>query len=97
MVTKNIAVLDPTARHGGKEISIAPRVNDLNDKVVGFLWNTKPNGDLLLLRIKEQLSRRFRLAGTNWHRKPGSSVPVDAATIEELAHTSDLVITATGD
>jgi len=97
MVTKTITVLDPTSTHGGKEISTAPRVNDLNNKVVGFLWNTKPNGDLLLLRIIERLSQRFRLAGTNWHQKPGASVPADAAIIEELAQTSDLVITATGD
>ncbi len=98
MVTKTIVVLDPTVTHAGKKIPIAPRVHDLNDKVVGFLWNSKPNGDLLLLRIKEQLSQRFRLGGTNWRQKSsGASVPVDTATIEELARTCDLVIAATGD
>ena len=97
MVTKTITVLDPTAKPGVKEISIAPRVHDLNDKVIGFLWNTKPNADLLLLRIKEQLSQRFHLAGTTWQQKIGAAVSAPADIIEELAQTSDLVINAIGD
>ncbi len=97
MITKTITVLDPTARPRIKEISIAPRVHDLNDKVLGFLWNGKPNGDLLLLRIKEQLSKRFQLAGTNWHEKRGAAISAEAAAIEELTHTSALVINAIGD
>jgi len=94
MVTKTIAVLDPTAKPSVKEISIVPRVHDLNDKIVSFLWNRKPNGDILLLSIKEQISQRFRLAGTSWHQKFSVSSPAEATTIEELTHTSDLVINA---
>ncbi len=95
-MTKTITVLDPTGKPRFKEIPIATRVHDLNDKVVGFLWNDKPNGDILLLRIKEQLSQKFRLAGTNWHR--GRRAPGDYTTsIEELTRTSDLVINAIGD
>ena len=97
MDLKTIAVLDPTAKPRAKEISTPPRLNDLNDKVIGFLWNTKPNGDILLLRIKEQLSRRFQLGGTSWYQKSGTSFPADTAIIEELANTSDLVINAIGD
>ena len=96
MMTKTITVLVPTAKPSVKEISMAPQVHDLNGKVVGFLWDKKPNGDLFLLRIKEQLSQRFRLAGTNWRercRMPADDAPI----IEELARTSDLVINAIGD
>ncbi len=96
MVTRSIAVLVPTAEHRIKEISLVPRVHDLNGKVIGFLWNGKPNGDLLLLRIKEQLSQRFRFAGTNWHEGRLGAV-ADVAIMEELARTSDLVISAIGD
>ena len=97
MVTKTIAVLDPTAKPRAKEISTPPRLQDINDKVVGFLWNTKPNGDILLLRIKEQLSQRFRLAGTSWQQKAITAGPAEAAIIEELANTADVVINAIGD
>jgi hypothetical protein len=97
MVPNIIAVLDPTAKSKVKEIPTAPRVNDLNGKVVGFLWNKKANGDLLLLRIKEQLSERFKLAGTNWHQKSSSGVPADRFIIEELVRTADVVINGQGD
>ena len=97
MAAKTIAVLDPTAKPRIKEVSMVPRPSDLNGKVLGFLWNNKPNGDLLLLRIKELLSRRFCFSGTNWRQKPAATVAAEAVTLEELANTSDLVINAVGD
>ena len=96
-MTKTIAVLVPTSRPGVKGIPLAPRVNDLNGKVLGFLWNRKPNADILLLRIKDKLSQRFHLAGTIWHEKSGAVVPADVTTLDELVRTSDLVINAMGD
>jgi hypothetical protein len=97
MVPNIIAVLDPTAKSKVKEIPTAPRVNDLNGKVVGFLWNKKANGDLLLLRIKEQLSERFKLAGTNWHEKAGPGLPAAMPIIEDFIRTADVVINGQGD
>ncbi len=97
MLTKTIAVLDPTSKSRVKEISMVPRLHDLNGKAIDFLWNSKPNGDILLLRIKERLSQRFSFARTGWHQKPHSGVPLKATTIEELTLTSDLVINAIGD
>ena len=96
MMVKNITVLVPTGEARIKEIPIAPRVHDPNDKAIGFLWNRKPNGDILLLRIKEQLSQRFRFARTDWH-EGNTDKADDASTMEELASTSDLVINAIGD
>ena len=98
MVIKTIAVLDPTANPKViKEIPIAPRVHDLNNKVIGYLWNSKPNADILLLRIQENLSRRFLCTGNNLLSKPIASTPSDAAITEELTLTSDIVINAIGD
>ncbi|MFC1909143.1 hypothetical protein ACFLXD_04735 [Chloroflexota bacterium] len=99
MVIKTITVLDPTAKSGAKELPIAPRVNELNDKRIGFLWNGKPNGDILLLRIKELLSARFHFTGSDWQQRIGVTVSADDATaiIEELARTSDLVVNGISD
>ena len=97
MATKTIAVLDPTAKSRVEEISMVPRVHNLNGKAVGFFWNSKSNGDLLLLRVKDQLSQRFHLAGTKWYQKPSAVVSASAETIEDLTFTSDLVISAAGD
>ena len=97
MSAHTIAVLDPTAKARGGEISVTPRVHGLDGKVIGFLWNEKPNGDVLLRRIKEHLSQRFDLKGTTWHQKETASMPSDPGIIEELVDTTDVVINAIGD
>ena len=93
---ETITVLVPTAKAGGKEIPVAPRVHDLNDKVVGLLWNNKPNGDFLLLRIAEQLAQRFRLTTTDVHEGRKSAAD-DTAVLEEVMSNSDVVVNAIGD
>ena len=97
MVTRTITLLDPTSKARDRKFKMASRPSNLEGKVIGFLWNSKPNGDLLLLRIKEQLSQRFHLSRTNWQEKPTSTVSASADTIEELTRTSALVINALGD
>jgi hypothetical protein len=97
IVSKTITVLDPTAKPKVTNVPMAPRVRDLNGKAIGFFWNTKPNADILLLRIQEQLSQRFLPAGTNWYQKQAASIAAEDTTINELVNTSDLVIIAIGD
>lgn len=97
MDKKTIAVLDPTAKSKVKKGALAPRAHDLKDKVLGFLWNSKANGDLLLLRVREHLSQRFHLAGTHWQEKPTATTAAQPAIIEELVRTCDLVVNAIGD
>ncbi len=96
-MAKTIVVLDPTAERKISDIPIVPRVRDLNGKVIGFFWNSKPNGDILLLRIKEQLSQRFLPAETNWYEKEVAAIAAEDTIIDELVSTSDLVINAIGD
>ena len=97
MVTKTISVLDPTVQSDSKEIPMSPRVHELNDKAIGLLWNQKSNGDVLLLRIKEQLCQRFHSTRANLYPKFSTQAMAEADIIEELTHTSDLVINAIGD
>lgn len=54
-MVKTVTILIPVAELDVKEIPMNSRTNDLNGKIVGFLWNGKPNGDFLLNRIKELL------------------------------------------
>lgn len=97
MITKTITVLDPTAKLKVKENPITPRINDINGKRVGFLWNKKANGNLLLLRIKEQLSQKYQLADTKWYEKSSSGVPADKSIIEDMVRTVDVVVNGQGD
>jgi hypothetical protein len=94
---RTIKVLNPTAGSGAKEVGVATPPHDLKGKVVGFMWNHKPNGDILLIRIKEELSRRFNLAGTVWKHWEGGGAGPEASIIEEMANNADMVIVAIGD
>jgi hypothetical protein len=93
-----ITVLSPVPKIFPKEMSPASRLDTLNGKVMGILWNTKPNGDILLLRIQEVLSNRFKLAGVIWQQKPRSAdVAAPAEIKRELALKADFIVNATGD
>ena len=91
-----ITVLDPTGRAGRRDISASPRLCDLNGRVLGILWNGKPNGDILLRRIQESLAGRFNLSGVIWRKKPAVDVPAKEI-LEELAREADFIINGQGD
>ena len=91
-----ITVLDPTGRAVPREFRRAPRPVDLNGKVLGLLWNGKPNGDVLLRRIQESLAGRFNLSGVIWRKKPAVDVPAKEI-LRELAQGADFIINANGD
>ena len=98
---RTIFVYDPTAKANVPEQEMAPRVGDLNGKVLGLLDNSKPNFDLFLDRVQEQLSKRYKLAGIIRKRKathsesPGRGAA--ESTIEELVSKADVVINGMGD
>ena len=96
MVERTITVLDPTVGPQAKEVSTSSRVDDLNGKVLGILWNSKPNGDIMLRRIEELLSERFRFADTIWRQKPMAGIPGTEA-LQGLVGKADFVINAQGD
>jgi hypothetical protein len=91
-----ITVLNPTGRAVSREFRRAPRLVDLNGKVLGLLWNGKPNGDILLRRIQESLAGRFNLSGVIWRKKPAVDVPAKEI-LRELALKADFIINGNGD
>ena len=91
-----ITVLDPTGRASSKEFATASRLNDLSGRVLGILWNGKPNGDILLGRIQETLARRLGLSATRLWKK--SAVDISAgALLAEMATGADFIINGIGD
>lgn len=97
-MAKTVEVLIPTAEPKIKKILVTPRVHDLNGKVVGFLWNEKPNGDFLLQHLREQLSQKYKLAGTDWGQVDRlHTMAEDAIEVKQLAATADTVIIAVAD
>ena len=49
-----IFVLDPTAPPRELRQDMAVRPSDVRGKTLGFLWNSKPNGDILFGRLEER-------------------------------------------
>jgi len=97
-MTNTIEVFVPTAEAKIKKLAVNPRVQELNGKVVGFLWNEKPNGDILLQRLREHFTQKYKLAGTEWGQIGGLHVDVEKEPVlKELAHKADTVVIAVCD
>ena len=97
-MANTIEILIPTAEPKIKTIAVNSRLNDLNGKIVGFLWNEKPNGDILLQRIKDHLSQRFNLADSVWGQVEAVHIPAEVAPeVKQLGTKADAVVIATGD
>jgi len=57
----NLEVLNPVAEIVRKEdISLAPRLSDLNGKTIGFYWNAKPGGDTINKTTADLLTQKFQ-------------------------------------
>jgi len=92
-----IEVLVPVSRVEYGEITMVERPRDLDRKFIGFLWNHKPNGDLLLKSVEVALREKFDLSGTVMRDKGMASSGAGAEVLEDLSATCDLVILAIGD
>ena len=93
----DVIVLDPTARANVVERVMADRVQSLNGKVIGLLWNSKPNGDLLLHRVTELLCERFKVADVVKRQRRSTVMPAYEAVVDSLAEEADVVINAVAD
>ena len=61
--TKEIEILEPIGEvEEPAQYRLAPRVTDLNGKVLGLLSNHQPNADLLIDKLEYLLKKRFNFA-----------------------------------
>ena len=63
---------------------MAPVLDGLGGQSVGFLWNSKPNGDLLFERLEKLLREKYEIANVVYKRKPTASLPAKEEVIDEL-------------
>ncbi len=95
--TGTIVVLDPTAKPRELRHAMAPRLPDLRGRAVGFLWNSKPNGDILFARLEELLRQKYEITNIMHRRKPTASVPATKQDVDELAASCHAVVVGLGD
>jgi len=94
-----------------KPVTLAKRIDSFEGKTIGLWWNGKPNGDILLNRVAELLTKRFKdiKVVKFWEVKPetkaflggggrsGEGGPGDAKIHEWMAKSVDLVIASQAD
>ena len=92
-----LIVLDPTAAPREMVQAMAPALAGLGGLSLGFLWNSKPNGDLLFERLEKLLREKYEIADVVYKRKPTASLPATDAVLEELAGSVQAVIVGLAD
>lgn len=95
--TGHITLLNPTAPPRQLRTDMADRRRDLRGKTVGFLWNSKPNGDVLFQRLEQLLREKYEIPAALYRRKPTASIPAEPRIIEELASTVAVAVVGLGD
>lgn len=89
-------LVDPTTQPLTTTFSGAPRLDDLRQKRVGLIDDSKDNAKELLEEIVDILRQRFGVAQVVYHRKPSASKPAAPEVIQDLARDCDYVIVAIG-
>jgi len=85
-----------------KYFSITPRIGTFDGKKVGLLWNSKPNGDVLLSRIAELLEKNYKDINIIrfWEVDPrGTTFPgrMGDEALDRISNSVDIVIASQGD
>ena len=93
----SIFVLDPTAPPRELRHTMALRPPDLRGKSVGFLWNSKPNGDVLFDRLEALLREKYEISNAVHQRKPSASIAAKQEVMDVLATSAHVAIVGLGD
>ena len=95
--TAKLIVLDPTAPPRKIVQAMAPGLDGLGGQSVGFLWNNKPNGDLLFERLEKLLREKYEISDVVYRRKSTASIPAEESVLDELAGSVQAVIVGLAD
>ena len=90
-------LIDPTASDPSQDNRRAPRISDLDGKMIGLLSNSKVNADVLIRETAELFKSHHRCEVLPVKYKTNASAPAPSEIIEELSASCDFLITASGD
>lgn len=91
-----LTILLPIDEEPPDIIPIAPRLDTFDDKVVGFLSNTKDNVDHLFADMQAQLEAHYRPRGVIHRAKEHFAAKAAGELLAELHRECDAVIAAAG-
>jgi predicted GTPase len=91
-----IRVYDPTAESSVRGSQLAPRLPDLEGRVVGILDNGKANAGVLMRAIADHLRRHYGLRDVVVRTKPVAG-PASPETIRVFKEQADFVLAGSAD
>jgi hypothetical protein len=94
---KIIEILTPTGRLASTENKPLAVTMSLENKVVGFLDNGKPNFNLFLDRLEGVMLNDYQVSNVLRYRKGFAATSAGPQLLEELSQNCDLVITGSCD
>ena len=93
-----LEVLDPTGDIVVKgKVGLASRLNVLEGKTIGLVWNGKKHADILLDAVEGLLHERFPTIKSNRYVMSGVSHLPEPGELEGIAEENDAIIYASGD
>lgn len=93
----NYTLLNPTSQGDVSERYLAPRLDNLDGKVLGLLDITKNGSDIFLDRVEELIRARFDIEDVVRVKKPTFSRPAPTELLIKLAEQVDFVIEGLAD
>lgn len=91
-----LTVLNPTTESDTKGFELAPRIDSLAGKTVGFISNGKEGTKGFFIHLEKLLREKFKVADVIWETKSNYSAPAEDNIIDR-ARDWDLAITGLGD
>jgi hypothetical protein len=92
-----LEVLNPEGKIVKRGKTLAPRLENLEGKKIGLVWNGKPNGDKLLNEIGKLLKERYPTSETAFHRISFSGTKLPPGELESIAKDIDAGVFTSGD
>lgn len=93
----DLEVLLPKRVADPGSIQLSPRPESLDGKVLGFIWNSKPNADVLFEEFVSRTSEQFSLTDVKRFRKPSAAVGAKDEIYDRIESDCDVAVVAVGD
>lgn len=91
-----LVLMNPVGYLTAAETSVAPRVSDLDGKVVGFLFNGHWAAPVVFKTVREKLVERFKFSEVVDKLKPKVGAPSPSEDIDDVASRCDLAVLGVG-
>jgi len=96
-MSETIQLFLPTMVTDRGSAKLSERPTSLEGKVVGLLWNSKPNTDLLYDEFATWVKATHKVKEVRNYRKPSAAVGAGEQLLDQIKAECDVAVSAMGD